>query len=237
MRPPWRSAISAAMARPRPRCPRPARGALHQLGRPARAGPGPSRATSTRTRRPRRGRRSSTSPRPCSIALAIRLPVAWASRSSLPRTNARPGSTRTRARSPPPGRRHATRSAWLRDERAHVDDLRRGRACGRPRAAGVEVLQRERRPAQLEVDGRGTAAPRPVLAARCACSASDAAVSGPRSSWQARATSSRAAAGRGAARATRPGRALTATAQPGDGDVRRSFAPARRPAGSRRPRR
>ena len=91
-RPPWRAAISAAIARPRPRLPATAARAARELvDRSRQPGPVVDHLDAT-WRWPTSRAASSTRPGPCSSALATRLETAWARRRRSPWTSA-PGSS------------------------------------------------------------------------------------------------------------------------------------------------
>ena len=185
----------------RPRAPRPRRGAADQLGHGA-GRPGPVvDHLDPDAPVPHRAAATSTGPAPCSIALAIRLPVAWASRRRSPRT-----------RPPPPHAIHlnstpacggARPATPRRDSATSAPSPPLERRSRRAAAAGAgEVVQRERGAAQLECRSRAAAA---ATAARRRGRQLDprrAAASGPRSSWHARATASIRCRGPGASAAT-----------------------------------
>ena len=155
-RPPWSRAIRAAMVRPRPRGAPPRRRAISRLTGSGR--PGPASLTSMRTRPATTRPRTRTGEPPCSSALATRLPHAWARRSGSARTSARPRSGSTESEDPnaaasgahasaPSSSSAPTSTSWDAATRAV------------PAAGGHEIVERQRRPPQLEVDRGGVVDP------------------------------------------------------------------------------
>ena len=116
--------------------------------------PGPASSTSTRTRPASTRPRTRTGDAPCSTALATRFPHAWASRTGSARTSARPRSGSTASSAPKRARERPPRLGGVVEQRADVDELR---ALARAPAAsrGREVVERERRAPELEVDRGG----------------------------------------------------------------------------------
>ena len=152
IRPPWRSAIPAAIASPRPRVPRPARGRRTSSATGA-GRPRPLSVTSIRSVPPSQRPRTQMSPPPCSIAFAIRLRVAWASRTRSPQV-VRP-SARPLGLEPTPARvRVRARGLDALRQQPRDVDRRPVLGCPLPLAAASEVLQGERRAAQFEIDRR-----------------------------------------------------------------------------------
>ena len=152
-RPPWRPAMSDAIARPRPRdpCPRPGPpGERRHRRREARPGvgdldPDPAgapRAPRARPSPPRARARSRAGCRPPAPAGRGRRGRA---RPARPRRPADPRRT--------PARRPATSSAWCGEQLADVHDVG---AIGRPpaRPGRGEVVQGEAGPPQLELERR-----------------------------------------------------------------------------------
>ena len=217
---------SPARGRARPRR-APGRRAMRRLTGSGR--PGPASLTSTRTRPPTSRARTSTGAAPCSTAFATRLPHACARRTGSARTSARPRSGSDRQRRAERRRERPPGLGAVVQERADVDELG---SRARPPAARCrdEILERERRPAQLEIDAAAarSASSRP-------CSPSRAAHSGPRSSWPASATSSACRTSR-ARSADAPQPRHSAVIQPAYATALTPPPPPARPrAGSRRP--
>ena len=179
-RPPWRSTMSAAIASPRPRRPRPARGRRVELAdrrRQARALVGDLDADPVALTAPARARRARA---PCSNALAtqvadrLRQPHAVAAHARV----RGPGAT-TSSSQPNAGATGAPRAPLARRCRSPMSTGSSRSAAPRAARRRGEVVERERRPGAA----RGRSRPRP-RARRRSAQLGRAAVSGPRSSWQ-----------------------------------------------------
>ena len=144
------SATAAAIARPRPRGPRPARARRASCATGA-GRPGPPSITSIRTPAASARPRTTTGPAPCSIAFAIRL----SSRLREPQALAAHAG---RVARPAQRELHARSAAVTRDASTESASSSRGRTCSirrhaQARAAdAVEIVERQRRPPELEVD-------------------------------------------------------------------------------------
>ena len=189
-RPPWRATMSVAIASPRPR--RPAAGArpAGELGNRRRqpaalVGDLDPHAPGDRARADLDGPRSVLERVGEQVADRLREPDAVAAHEGVRRRRRDPQLAAEHRRDRLPRRR------LVGDQRARRRRRRRGRAARRPaRAAARSSRARPARRSSSSIAASRALAPGSAWRAP-ACRARCAAVSGPRSSWQARATSSR----------------------------------------------